>query len=59
MSAKKQIFVNDFALFFEAMKATTKVVESAKLTINENGLQIFGVKDRIARCEIITNAVTS
>ena len=59
MSAKKQIFVNDFALFFEAMKATTKVVESAKLTINENGLQIYGVKDRIARCEIITNAVTS
>jgi len=59
MSDKKQIFVNDFALFLETIKSTTKIVESAKITINSSGLQIYGVKDRIARCEVVTDAVSS
>ena len=54
---KKQIFVNDVNLFCDLMKSTVRIVDSAKLLINENGLAIYGARKPIARCELITNAV--
>ncbi len=55
---KNQVLIKDFDLFFETIKSTAKILESAKITVNDNGLAIYGVKDRIARCEIQSNAIT-
>lgn len=53
------IDIVDFNLFFEAMKAAAKLVEAAKLIISPNGLEIYGARDNVARCEISTNAIQS
>lgn len=57
MSEKKEIKVNDFGLFYDVMKSAVKVVESAKFIVNKNGLQIYGARGRIARCELLTNSI--
>jgi len=57
--AKTQIDIKDFDLFHEAVKTTSKVVESAKFSISEAGLEVYGARARTARCEIATNSVTS
>lgn len=57
--AKTQIQINDFDLFHEAVKTTSRVVESAKFTISEAGMEVYGARARTARCEITTNAVAS
>jgi len=59
MSEKTQISINDFDLFCEVISSSTRIVESAKITINENGLQIYGARARTARCEILSNSVFS
>lgn len=58
---KKQnnIILNDFNLFYDVMKATSKILESAKFIVNENGLSIYGARAKIARCELTTNAIYS
>lgn len=38
MSEKTQISINDFDLFCEVISSSTKIVESAKIAIGENGL---------------------
>ena len=53
------ILTRDFGLFVDVMKSTAKVVDSAKFLISPNGLSIFGARERMARCEITTNAVYS
>lgn len=55
----KQILVNDFSLFADVMKSATKIVDSAKFIINENGLSIYGARGKIARCELVTNSIYS
>ena len=55
----KQILVNDFGLFCEVMKSAVKIVDSAKVIIDENGLAIYGARGTIARCELISNSVYS
>lgn len=55
---KNQVLVKDFNLLVETFKATAKVLESAKITVNSTGLVIYGVKDRIARCEIQSTAIS-
>lgn len=57
--AKQLIEITDFDLFHEVMKSTVKLVSSAKIMIGPNGLEIYGARDRIARCEITSNAVFS
>jgi hypothetical protein len=57
--AKMNILVRDFDLFCEVMKSTAKIVESAKLHIDQNGLSIYGAHGYIARCEITSNAIWS
>lgn len=57
--AKKQISVKDFQLFSEIMKTTGRIVEAAKISIGPSGLEIYGAKERIARCEITSDAVSS
>ena len=59
MSNEKVITVNDFNLFYELMKSTTKIVDAAKLQISENGLAIYGARKPYARCELTTNAISS
>lgn len=54
---KKQINIRDFGLFCELVKSAVKIVDSAKLQIDENGLAIYGARKPIARCELTTNAV--
>lgn len=53
------IKINDFSLFFEAMKTAAKLVDAAKLQFSANGLEIYGARDVAARCELTTNAVSS
>lgn len=57
--AKKQIQIRDFDLFVEVVKAAVKIVDSAKFIIGENGLEIYGARARIARAEMVSNAVYS
>ena len=57
--AKIQIEIKDFELFYEAVKTTSKVIESAKFSISNIGMEVYGARARTARCEIITNAVVS
>lgn len=57
--AKTQIEIKDFDLFCEAVKTTSKVIDSAKFVISEAGLEIYGARARTARCEITTNTVIS
>lgn len=59
MSSSTQISINDINLLHEVIKSTAKVVDSAKITVNENGLVVYGVRDRIARCEVASNAIYS
>jgi hypothetical protein len=57
--AKTQIEIKDFDLFCEAVKTTSKIIESAKFTISDVGMEIYGARARTARCEIVTNAIVS
>ena len=59
MSDSHLISVVDFNLFLEVMKSTSKIVSSAKINVDENGLQIYGARERIARCEITSNSIYS
>lgn len=54
-----EIKINDFKLFFEAMKSAAKLVDAAKLIFSPNGLEIYGARDVAARIELTTNAVSS
>jgi hypothetical protein len=56
---KSKLLINDFNLFLDSMKATVKLIESAKFIINENGLVIYSSRSNVARCEISTNAIYS
>lgn len=57
--AKQQISVNDFNLLCEVMKSAVKIVDSAKVLVGPQALEIYGARDRIARCELTSNCVTS
>lgn len=59
MATKQQIVLNDFNLFCEVLKSAVKIVDSAKINISSTGLEIYGARNRIARCEITSNCVTS
>ena len=54
-----EIKINDFNLFFDVVKATSKLVESAKFNVNENGMSVFGTRLNVARCDIMSNAISS
>lgn len=54
-----EIIIDDFSLFVETLKAAAKIVDAAKLLFSPNGLEIYGVRDVAARCELTTNAVHS
>lgn len=56
---QKNIIVNDFNLFTEVLKSTARLVNSAKIQISEIGLEIYGARKPYARCEVISNAVSS
>lgn len=57
--AKTQMIINDFGLFCELVKSVAKIIESAKFQINESGIEIYGVRAPLARCEIASNSVVS
>lgn len=59
MSKKYIINVSDFDLFVEVMKSTAKLVDSAKLIITNNGLEIYGAHNSIARCEIVSSSISA
>lgn len=46
-------------MFCEAVKTASKVVESAKFSVSEAGMEVYGARARTARCEISTNAIVS
>lgn len=53
------INVIDFNLFVDVIKSATKIVESAKITVTPDGLEIYGCRGKLTRCELISNAITS
>ncbi len=53
------IELSDFNLFAEVLKSAVKIVDSAKILIGPQGLEIYGARDKIARCELASNCVTS
>jgi len=57
--SKKIININDFDLLVDVMKTSARIVDAAKLIISSRGLEIYGVRSTIARCEITTNAIFS
>jgi len=59
MNSKKEIHVVDFNLFADVIKSATKIVESAKLTITENGIEIYGCRGKLTRCELNSNSIYS
>ena len=59
MNNAKDILIGDFNLFHDLMKSVVKIVDSAKIQISETGLAIYGAKKPFARCEFLTNALTS
>lgn len=57
--AKARIELSDFNLFAEVLRSAAKIVDSAKILIGPQGLEIYGARDKIARCELASNCVTS
>ena len=57
--ARKYIDVRDFDLFLDVVRAASRIVESAKFQIGQGGLEIYGARSKIARCELTSNAVSS
>ena len=56
--AKQIIKINDFELFLKAIKSLNKLTPSAKFTINNEGLTIYG-KNAFARGELTTNSIST
>lgn len=56
--SKEKITINDFNLFFQSLKAVGKLVTSAKISINSEGMTIYG-KNSFARGELFTNSITA
>jgi hypothetical protein len=54
---KSDILINDFNLFYDVIRSISKVVDSAKLHIGQNGLEIYSARAKIARCEVTSNAI--
>lgn len=54
--AKQKIKVNDLNLLVSSLKSLGKVVESAKISINSEGLTVYG-KNAFARGEMTSNSV--
>lgn len=59
MAKKQQIVLNDFNLFTEVLKSAVRIVDSAKILVGPTGLEIYGARDKIARCELSSNCITS
>lgn len=57
MNEKIKLNIKDFNLFCEVIKSAAKIVDSVKITIGPNGLEIYGARNTIARCEILSNTV--
>lgn len=57
--AKEQLILNDFDLMLDMLKSINKIVKSARFSIDENGLAIYGAFERIIRCELTTNSIAS
>lgn len=57
--ARKQIDIRDFDLLCEVVRSASKVVESAKIQIGPAGLEIYGARTKMARCELVSNSVTA
>lgn len=55
---KNKLQVNDFKNFYQAVKSLSKMTNSAKFTINEIGVTVYG-KNSFSRGELFTNALTS
>ena len=56
--AKQIIKINDFELFLKAIKSLNKLTPSAKFTVNNEGLTIYG-KNAFARGELTTNSIST
>lgn len=56
---RKQIEIRDFDLLCEVIRSASKIVESAKVQIGPAGLEIYGARAKMARCELTSNAVLS
>lgn len=54
-----EIRIKDYDLFHESIKAICKMVEGAKFTIGENGMEVYGRSANAARGEFTTNAVVA
>ena len=53
------VYIKDFGLFCQLVKSTLKIVDSAKFLISDSGVQVYGARNRIARCELTSNAIYS
>jgi hypothetical protein len=52
------IKINDFDVFNESIKAVSKIVQSCKMTIDQDGLTIYS-QNNFARSELTTDAIYS
>jgi hypothetical protein len=59
MSKSNKVYIKDFSIFCQMVKSALKIVDSAKFIINNNGVSLYGARNRIARCELVSNAIYS
>ena len=56
---KQKLLINDFNLFIEFVKSASRIVDSAKFQLNSNGVELYGARQRIARIELTSNAIST
>ena len=54
---KQVMHVSDFGLFVEVIRSASKILESAKITFSQNGVEIYGCKGYQTRCEFMSNSI--
>ena len=56
--AKELIKINDFNLFYDTIKALSKMSDGIKITINDCGYVVYAKND-YSKCELTSNSLTS
>lgn len=53
----ENIKINDYDIFYESVKALTKISDGVKMTVNDCGLVVYAKND-YSKCELTSNCIT-
>ena len=57
-TASQQIKINDFNLFYDIVKALSRMSDGVKFTVNDCGLTVYAKND-YSKCEMTSNSITT